>query len=143
MLAQQLLQHCLTGMPYRLQFKTNLPYPELLKLYKKSLIYIHMTGYGVDENKNPEKVEHLGIASLEAMASGCLTFCFNAGGPKEVIKDNKSGFLFNSQNELIKKLNSVLPNTNLQNQIKIRAKQFVLNNFSYEKFRNRVKDVIL
>jgi len=123
--------------------KTNLPYDKLLELYKKSLIYIHMTGFGVDENKNPEQVEHLGIAPLEAMVSGCLTFCYSAGGPKEIIKDGENGFLFKTQEELSKKLPPVLLNPALQARIKNRAKQFVQDNFSYETFKKKVKEVIL
>jgi len=123
--------------------KTNLSYKELLELYRKSLIYIHMAGYGVDENKNPEQVEHLGIAPLEAMASGCLTFCFNAGGPKEIITEGKNGFLFNTQEELVKKMSSILSNETIQTQVKKRARQFVIDNFSYEVFKKRVKEIIL
>ena len=123
--------------------KTNVTYTELLNLYRKSLIYVHMTGFGVDENKNPEQVEHLGIAPLEAMASGCLTFCYNAGGLKEIVSNGSTGFLFNSQEELMAKLSSILSNTTLQTQIKRRAKQFVLDNFSYKVFKKRVKEIIL
>ena len=123
--------------------KTNLPYDKLLELYKKSLIYVHMTGFGVDENKNPEQVEHLGIAPLEAMVSGCLTFCYSAGGPKEIIKDGENGFLFKTQEELSNKLSPVLLNPALQARIKNRAKQFVQDNFSYETFKKKIKEVIL
>src|SRR3989344_9204611 len=100
---------------------SNVRYNELLNLYRKSLIYIHVTGFGVDENKNPEQVEHLGIAPLEAMASGCLTFCYNAGGLKEIVSDGSTGFLFNSQEELMAKLSSILSNTTLQSQIRNRS----------------------
>ena len=123
--------------------KSNVSYDELLSLYRKSLIYIHMTGYGVDENKDSEQVEHLGIAPLEAMASGCLTFCFNAGGPKEIITDGKTGFLFNTQEELIKKLLFTVPNLSLQTRVRKSAKQYVQDNFNYEVFKKRVKEVIL
>src|SRR3990167_2014033 len=123
-----------------IKFKINVPYRELINLYKKSLIYIHTAGYGVDENKNPHRVEHLGIAPLEAMASGCITFCYNAGGPKEIIQDGKTGFLFGSQSELNKKLFKVLSNLSLQNEIKSAAKKFVKDKYGYEVFRKRVKE---
>lgn len=126
-----------------ISLKTNLPYHELLNLYKKSLFYIHMTGYNVDQNKSPERVEHLGIAPLEAMASGCLTFCHDAGGPREIITDRENGFLFKTQEELIKKMLSVLSNPELQTRIKKRAKRFVQDNFNYEIFKKKVKEVIL
>ena len=123
--------------------KTNLSYDQLLEFYRKSLIYIHLTGYDVDEDKHPGQVEHLGIAPLEAMASGCLTYSYNAGGPKEIITDGKNGFLFNTQEELVKKMSSIVSNPTLQTQVKKRAKQFVQDNFSYEIFKKRVKEVLL
>ncbi len=123
--------------------KTNLSFNELAELYRKSLLYIHMTGFGVDENKYPELVEHLGITPLEAMASECLTFCYNAGGPKELIKDSENGFLFGSEEELMNKMKRVLENNELQDNIRRKAKEFIKNNFSYEIFRKRVTEVIV
>ncbi|OGK09226.1 hypothetical protein A2767_06815 [Candidatus Roizmanbacteria bacterium RIFCSPHIGHO2_01_FULL_35_10] len=123
--------------------KPNLSYSELFELYKKSKIYIHLAGFGVDENKNPEQVEHLGIAPLEAIASGCLTFCYNAGGPKEIIENEKKGFLFNSQEELISMLSNTQLNKKKLGQIKINAKKFAVNNFNYKIFSKKVKELLL
>ena len=125
-----------------IMLKTNLSYDQLLEFYRKSLIYIHLTGYDVDQDKNPEQVEHLGIAPLEAMTSGCLTFAYNAGGPKEIIKNGKNGFLFNNQEELIKKILFLLLNPTLQTKIKREAKKFVQANFNYQVFKKRVLNVI-
>lgn len=124
-------------------FETNLPYSRLLELYEKSLFYIHMTGYRVDENRNPELLEHLGIAPLEAMAAGCITFCYNAGGPNELIRNGDNGFLFNSEKELIDKMLMVMNDQKLTEKIRTRAKEYVRNHFSYEVFKKRVKEVIL
>lgn len=121
----------------------NPSYNKLLSLYKKSLIYLHMAGYGVDETKNPEMVEHLGIAPLEAMASGCITFCYNAGGPKELIKNDNNGFLFKNEKELINKILAVINNQPLQQKIQSYAKKFVTRYFTYEAFKKRVREVIL
>lgn len=101
-----------------------------------------MTGYGIDETKHPEMVEHLGITPLEAMASGCLTFCYNAGGPKEIIKDGQNGFLYNDNDELIKKLSRILNNQVMQYKIRSEAKKFIEANFTYEIFKKRVLDVL-
>ncbi len=122
---------------------TNLPLQKLLDLYHKSLIYVHMTGFGVDDKKNPELVEHLGLTPLEAMAGGCITFCYDSGGPKELIKDQVNGFLFKSDDELEVKMGKVLTTPDLQSQIQKEAYKFVSQEFSYETFRQRVKNVIL
>ena len=123
-------------------FKTNISQNELYRLYQKATFFWHFTGYGINEKQNPKKVEHLGIAPLEAMVSGCLTFCYNAGGPKLLIKDGKTGFLFDDQNELMKKMTNIMVDAENQENIKKNAYDFVLKNFSYKVFEERVKKLI-
>ena len=122
-------------------FKPNISLYELNKLYELSNYYWHFTGYGVDEEKNPELVEHFGITPLEAMASGCLTFCYSAGGPKELIKDNENGFLFSDVDELINKMIKVDSNESLKENVINNGKRLVKENFSYQVFREKVKSL--
>jgi len=122
--------------------RSNISQNELHSLYQKAAFFWHFTGYGIDKNKYPQKVEHLGITPLEAMAAGCLTFCYNAGGPKILIKDKENGFLFNSQEELIKKMENILSNKKKQVEIRKNAYNFVFKNFSYKVFKERVKKLI-
>jgi glycosyltransferase involved in cell wall biosynthesis len=123
-------------------FKPNLPLYELYKLYKLSNYFWHFTGYGVDEEKNPELVEHFGITPLEAMASGCLTFCYSAGGPKELINDGENGFLFSSVKELISKMIKIGQKESYQKKVISNGKLFIKNNFSYEMFKRKIRSVI-
>lgn len=123
--------------------KANISYNELLEFYKKSAFYLHLAGLGVDENKNPELVEHLGISPLEAMSSGCITFAYNAGGPKELIKDGVNGFLFNNESELIDKMSLIIPNKERQKLIRFESKKYVSQNFNYQVFKSKVKQIIL
>jgi glycosyltransferase involved in cell wall biosynthesis len=123
-------------------FKTNTKLTELYKLYGLSSYFWHFAGLGIDEKKNPDLVEHFGIAPLEAMASGCLTFCFKAGGPKELIKNNENGFLFTSPDELIAKMVKINFDKALQEKIIKNGKQFVKENFSFETFKNKVLKII-
>ncbi|MEK7634210.1 MAG: glycosyltransferase [Patescibacteria group bacterium] len=119
-------------------FKPNLSLYELYKLYELSAFFWHFTGLGIDEERHPEMVEHFGIAPLEAMASGCLTFCYSAGGPKELIKDNENGFLFSTVDELINKIIKVDSNEALKEKVIKNGKQFVKENFLYQIFRSQV-----
>lgn len=120
----------------------NVPYDELFSLYKKSLFYWHFAGYGIDEYQHPELVEHFGIAPLEAMASGCITFCYRAGGPKEMVKDGVTGFLFSTDDELIIKMNTVMHNASLQEKIQHQAKKYVGAHFSYPVFKQKVREAL-
>lgn len=122
--------------------KPNIAFKELSCLYKKTEFFWHFTGYGIDETKEPEKTEHLGITPLEAMASGCIVFCYRAGGPKELIEDGKTGFLFENQSELFKKMFSVINNKHAQEKIQKTARAFISENFSYDVFEKNVKKVL-
>jgi len=124
-------------------FKTNVSLDELYKLYELSTYFWHFTGLGTDEKTHPEQVEHFGIAPLEAMASGCLTFCYNAGGPKEIIKDGNNGFLFNDEKELFTKMQAIIINKNRQLIIRKNANDYIRENFSYQVFRDRVRKLII
>jgi glycosyltransferase involved in cell wall biosynthesis len=119
-------------------FKPNIQLYELYELYELSKYFWHFTGFDVDEEKNPELVEHFGITPLEAMVSGCLTFCYSAGGPKELIIDSKNGFLFSKADELIDKMIKVDSDETLKKEVRNYAINFVKKQFSYEVFKKNV-----
>lgn len=125
-----------------IKLKKNVSFNELVSYYQKSSIYLHMAGHGIDDEKQPQQVEHLGIAPLEAMASGNIVFCYNIGGPKELITDGSNGYLFLNQTELISKINNVLGNQTLQKTIINNADSFIKQQFSYEVFVKNVQSII-
>lgn len=124
-------------------FKPNVTFHELFDLYKKASFYWHFAGLGIDENLHPEETEHLGITPLEAMSMGCLTFCVNSGGPKENIKDGKTGFLFTTKSELLTKMQEIAGKQSEQEKIRKNAKNYILGHFTFSKFRSRIKELVL
>lgn len=78
------------------------PYQELMDLYKKAKIFWHATGYSIDENVNPEKTEHFGITTVEAMSFGAVPVVINKGGQKETVVHGENGFLWNTEEECVK-----------------------------------------
>lgn len=74
----------------------------IVDIYGRSKIFWSAAGFGVDEKKNPEKVEHFGITLIESMASGCVPIVYKAGGFKEVLSNGKNGFLWENKNDLLK-----------------------------------------
>jgi len=85
---------------YPVKIMTNIRWEELIEIFSKASVFWHGAGVGEDEEKHPEKFEHFGITTVEAMASGCISVVINKGGQKEIIKDGEDGFLFESWSEL-------------------------------------------
>ncbi len=123
--------------------KTDLNYQEILNLYQKAKYYWHFTGFGTDDEKHPEKVEHFGIAPLEAMATGCCLVAYQGGRLKELIIDKKNGLLFKNEEELMKKINEVETNFNLYQEIIKNGKEFVKKNYSYQIFKDKVFQLLM
>ena len=80
---------------YPIEILSNVSFKELTGLFKKSSIFWHASGLGEDENAHPEKFEHFGITTAEAMSAGCIPVVINKGGQKEIIEDGVDGFFFN------------------------------------------------
>ncbi|MDY0027599.1 MAG: glycosyltransferase [Candidatus Humimicrobiaceae bacterium] len=92
----------IAGKNYPVKVMTNIEWEKLVEIFAKSLIFWHAAGMGEDERTHPEKFEHFGITTVEAMAAGCIPVVINKGGQREIIKDGYNGFLFNSRQELKK-----------------------------------------
>lgn len=133
----------LVGNNKNILLKPNVPYPELLEYYRKSMFFWHFAGYGVDEEKHPEMVEHLGMTPLEAMAAGTIPFCYEAGGPKEIMTDGENGYLFKDNNELLSKIEKVLKDSNEYQKVQQKGREYVRKYFSYKIFNERVNKVLL
>ncbi|MEI6532698.1 MAG: glycosyltransferase family 4 protein [Candidatus Roizmanbacteria bacterium] len=123
-------------------FRPNISYEELLELYKKSEFYWHFAGYDINDEQYPERVEHLGITPIEAMANGCITCCYATGGPKEIITHEKTGFLFKTFDELQSFMLKIQNDTALQHQIRSLANKYVKETFSYSPFKQTVLNII-
>jgi glycosyltransferase involved in cell wall biosynthesis len=88
------------GLPVVLLF--NASRELLLEELQKSSIYWHLAGFGSDLTIHPESAEHFGIAIVEAMSAGIIPLAYNAGGPREILK-NFPDLLFNTLDELKQK----------------------------------------
>lgn len=86
----------------------NYPFENLLKLYRKAKIFWHGTGFGENENLNPEKMEHFGITTVEAMSFGVVPIVINKGGQQETVKEDVNGYRWNSEEECVEKTLKVI-----------------------------------
>ena len=126
---------------YPIEIIENPSNQNLWENYSKARIYWHATGYGEDLQKYPEKAEHFGISTVEAMGAGCVPVVFNAGGQKEIIEDNKNGYLCNSLENFISKTNALIKDEGLLKKISAASiKRSII--FSGNKFCNNLRRII-
>lgn len=113
----------------------------LSELYLKAKIYWHATGVGEDIDKYPERAEHFGISTVEAMSAGLVPIVINGGGQKEIVEDGVSGYLWNDQNELIKITEELIGD-------RVRLEKISKNaikrseNFSVDVFNNKLNSLL-
>ncbi len=86
-----------------IEFLVNQTNNGLWDLYSKAKIYWHASGFGENLDEHPEFTEHFGISTVEAMGAGVVPVVINAGGQREIVEDNVSGFLWNTLGELEEK----------------------------------------
>lgn len=79
----------------------NIDRARLVRLYERAKLFWHAAGYGKDDSQ-PELQEHFGIATVEAMAAGCVPVVINKGGQPEIVRHGVDGFLWNTMDEMVK-----------------------------------------
>lgn len=126
---------------YNIDILPNIPFSTLKKLYGSAKIYWHAAGFAEDENSNPEKVEHFGISTVEAMASGAVPVVVPFGGQKEIVDDSLNGLYFYTIDELIKKTGRLINNNNLLEKLSENA-VLKSKNYSKENFCRRLDEII-
>jgi glycosyltransferase involved in cell wall biosynthesis len=105
----------------------------LEKLYKDSSIYWHAAGFKEDLEKNPEKAEHFGISTVEAMMNGVVPVVFDAGGQKEIVRNQENGFLWKDEKDLLEKTKKLIDYEGLRKKLSQASvndsKRFSTDNF--------------
>ena len=98
------------GLENKVSLHGNLQHSEISRIFKSCDIYIHFS-----------KSEALPRAILEAMASGLVVIALKAGFIDHIIEDEFNGYILNSEEALLDKLNYLKQSNNLD---------FVVNNAS-------------
>jgi len=70
---------------------------EIKDWYRRSAIFWHACG--LNETR-PERVEHFGMTTVEAMQNYCVPIVIDGGGQREIVGDGDCGFRFSTLAEL-------------------------------------------
>lgn len=84
---------------YRIEFCHQVDRKKLEDYYKQASIYWHATGFDVDEEQHPEKVEHFGITTIEAMSYGCVPVVVGKGGQVEIMNGDLAKLMWQTKDE--------------------------------------------
>lgn len=108
---------------------------------ERSSLFWHGTGFGEDSQATPARMEHFGIATVEAMAAGSVPVVFNGGGQPEIVTHRKNGFLWKTLGDLQQGSKLLATDESLRRELAIAARQRAAD-FSFEKFRGRLLEVL-
>lgn len=115
---------------HAIELIANSSHSQLTMLYNEASIYWHATGFG---ETDPTRMEHFGIATVEAMSAGCIPIVFNGGGQPEIINKSTLGFLWDTKEELIAKTEEIIADEKKAQRIaeaaKDRAGEFSVKRF--------------
>jgi glycosyltransferase involved in cell wall biosynthesis len=126
---------------YPVEFIESPPHKVLWDLYGRSKIFWSASGFGENEIKDSEKVEHFGIAVVESMAAGCIPVIYDAGGHKEIISSGSNGFLWKKVPELVKITKTLISDRKYSKALSREAIR-ISKSFSYENFAKNVEKIL-
>ncbi|MEG3897645.1 MULTISPECIES: glycosyltransferase [unclassified Microcoleus] len=118
-----------------IELKVNADLDEVKSLYARASIFWHGCGFG---EVNPQRFEHFGMATVEAMQNSCAPIVFNGGGQPEIVEHGRSGFLFHTVEELCQHSHQLIVNPDLLAELQAGAQQRS-QNFRLARFEKKIK----
>ncbi|MCL4397661.1 glycosyltransferase family 4 protein [Patescibacteria group bacterium] len=119
---------------------TDSDFKTLQKYYSEAKIYWHAAGFGEDLEKFPDRAEHFGMTTVEAMAAGAVPVVFGGGGQLEIVEDGISGYFWKQKDDLKAQTLALINNSDLRQRLAIAAQQRA-KLFSKEKFFDQLEEL--
>lgn len=116
---------------------------EVLKdYYARAKLFWHVAGFGEDLETYPQRAEHFGMVTAEAMAAGCVPVVFNGGGQPEIVDSGKNGYLWQTVDELEEKTNKLIKDKDLLSKLSKAAISRV-KDFNKERFSKGLMKMLI
>ncbi|MBD3250098.1 MAG: glycosyltransferase [Candidatus Pacebacteria bacterium] len=114
---------------------------ELDQWYQRASIYWHATGYRINDQVEPAKVEHFGISTVEAMAAGCAPVVIGKGGQLEVVGQELEKYTWLTKRDCVKNTIKLIRNQGLLEQVQKQA-QAQAKEFGPASFKEKLKKML-
>jgi len=115
---------------------------DLNKWYAKASIYWHATGFGFDQYQYPERMEHFGISTGEAMAGGAVPVVIKTGGQPEVLGKELAEWLWIEEKDCLEKTLRLMNNENLRNSVAYQATKKI-HDFDQTNFAKNISEMMI
>ncbi len=127
------------GLPVR--FHIDAPGSELQNLYSRASIYWHAAGFGESERRHPERLEHFGISTVEAMGAGAVPIVVGKAGQGEIVQHGVNGYHFRSLSDLVARTRHVALDPALRQRLAAAARERA-HEYSTSRFAARVRALV-
>lgn len=116
---------------------TDAPAAEVRRVLAEAKVFWHAAGFGVDPRAEPERLEHFGMATVEAMAAGCVPVVPDLGGQREIVRDG-DGYRCGSVEELAERTADLIADAARLARMSVAARERA-QEFSRGRFIERVR----
>jgi glycosyltransferase involved in cell wall biosynthesis len=113
----------------------------LADLYARAAVYWHATGLGEDEAVHPDRFEHFGITTVEAMSAGAVPIVLGRAGQREIVRDGVDGLWFDDLDGLVAATARVVADPELRERLTRSARERS-RAFGLTTFGDRLMEVV-
>ncbi len=107
----------------------------------RASIFWHAAGFGEDAELHPDRMEHFGISTVEAMSTGAIPIVFAGGGQLEIVRDGVSGFHFRTLDELVAHTRRLVCSPDERDRLSDGA-ALRARDFGFETFRRNLHELV-
>jgi glycosyltransferase involved in cell wall biosynthesis len=126
---------------YPIQLHLDAEGQELESLYARASVYWHAAGFGEDAAKNPARLEHFGITTVEAMSAGAVPVVVGLAGQLETVRHGVDGFHFQTLAGLCSQTLSLMADDALRDRMASSAVQRA-QSFSIDAFQSGLRRIV-
>ncbi|HKE72611.1 MAG TPA: glycosyltransferase [Acidimicrobiales bacterium] len=126
---------------YPVEVHVNVSGEELQRLYGSASVYWHASGLGENEQRRPDRLEHFGITTVEAMSAGAVPVVIGLAGQLETVRHGVDGFHFQTLEGLVGLTRMLIDDPSLRDMMSASAARRA-RNFDLAAFETRLDDLV-